>query len=185
MLGHWATALHLGVTQPGHGISALEAAAIEAPLTFVLLMAILSAVSAKRTAPWTPVVAWGTVALLVWQGAAWTGASLNPARSLAPALLVPDTAGLWSYLVGPPAGSLLAAAVITVLPGIKTRTAKLLHDPRYPSTMATTLPIAPSPAANTGLKWPDQVTRCRPPLPEAGTAREPQANSRIRDKSKH
>ena len=82
--GTWATALHLGVTRPAHGISALDAAAIEALLTFVLLMAILSAVSSKRTAPWTPVVAWGTVALLVWQGAAWTGASLNPARSLAP-----------------------------------------------------------------------------------------------------
>src|SRR5215469_4840512 len=40
-----ATALDLGVTRPGHGIGAPAAAAIEALLTFVLLMAILAAVS--------------------------------------------------------------------------------------------------------------------------------------------
>ena len=96
----WATALDLGVTRPGHGIGAPAAAAIEALLTFVLLMAILAAVSSPRTARWTPVVAWGTVALLVWQAGALTGASLNPARSLAPALLAPYTAGLWIYLAG-------------------------------------------------------------------------------------
>src|SRR5215469_7114680 len=61
-----AAALDLGVTRPGHGIGAPAAAAIEALGTFVLLMAILAAVSSPRTARWTPVVAWGTVALLVW-----------------------------------------------------------------------------------------------------------------------
>jgi aquaporin Z len=138
--------LDLGVTRPGHGIGAPAAAAIEALLTFVLLMAILAAVSSPRSARWTPAAAWGTVALLVWQAGAFTGASLNPARSLAPALLAPYTAGLWIYLTGPAAGSLLAAAVFTMLPGVKTRTAKLLHDPRYSSAFATTLPVAPSPA---------------------------------------
>ena len=72
----------------------------------------------------------GTVALLVWQADALTRASLNPARSLAPALLAPYTAGLWIYLAGPMADSRPAAAVIAVLPGVETRTAKLLHDPR-------------------------------------------------------
>jgi aquaporin Z len=144
--GSRATALDLGVTRPGQGISAPAAVTIEALATFILLTAILAAVSSPRTARWTPVAAWGTVALLVWQAGALTGASLNPARSLAPALLAPHTAGLWIYVAGPVAGSLLAAAVITMLPGIETRTAKLLHDARYPSTMATTLPVAPSPA---------------------------------------
>jgi aquaporin Z len=141
-----ATALDLGATRPRDGIGAPAAAAIEALLTFVLLMAILAAVSSPRTVRWTPAVAWGTVALLVWQAGALTGASLNPARSLAPALLAPDAAGLWAYLAGPAAGSLLAAAAITLLPGIETRTAKLLHDSRYPSTLATVLPVAPSPS---------------------------------------
>jgi hypothetical protein len=178
--GTRATALDLGVTRPGHGIGAPAAAAIEALLTFVLLMAILAAVSSPRTARWTPAVTWGTVALLVWQAAALTGASLNPARSLAPALLAPYTAGLWIYITGPVVGSLLAAAVITVLPRIETRTAKLLHDPRYPSTLAATLPVAPSPARRRRPIWPDQVTRRRPPSTEAETARVLPADSRIR-----
>jgi aquaporin Z len=54
--GTRATALDLGVTRPGHGIGAPAAGAIEALLTFVLLMAILAAVSSPRTAaghrPW-------------------------------------------------------------------------------------------------------------------------------------
>jgi len=143
--GSRAAALDLGVTLPGHGISAPGAAAIEASATFLLLTAIFVAVSTPRSARWTPAVAWGAVALLIWQAGARTGASLNPARSLAPALLAPHTADLWIYLIGPVAGALLAAGVIAVLPGIETRTAKLLHDPRYPSTLATTLPAAPRP----------------------------------------
>jgi hypothetical protein len=84
---------------------------------------------------------WVLVAVLVWQGAPWTGTSLNPARSLAPAILSPDTANLWAYIVGPLAGSLVAVAVFDSVPGLETRTAKLFHDPRYPSTMATTMPV--------------------------------------------
>jgi aquaporin Z len=131
--GARASALDLGVTRPGHGISTLAAAAIEAILTFVLIFGILLAVSSSRSARWTPLVAWGLVALLVWQGGDLTGASLNPARSLAPAL--------WAYIVGPLAGSLAAVAAYGLLSRLETRTAKLLHDPAYPSTMAATLPV--------------------------------------------
>jgi aquaporin Z len=140
--GAGATALDLGATRPGPGVSTAGAAAIEALLTLVLIFGILLAVSFPRTVRWTPLVAWGLVALLVWQGGAWTGASLNPARSLAPALLAPFTAGLWAYIAGPLAGSLAAVALFGTVTGLRTRTAKLFHDPAYPSTMATTLPVA-------------------------------------------
>jgi len=139
--GAKARTVDLGVTQPGHGIGA-AAIGIEAFMTFLLVGGILIMVSFRRTARWTPLLVWIVVAGLVWQGAPWTGTSLNAARSLAPALLAPHTANLWIYLVGPLAGSLLAAAAFSVVPGIETRTAKLFHDPRYPSTMATTLPVA-------------------------------------------
>ena len=89
------------MTRPGHGISTLRSGGIEAILTFVLILGILLAVSSPRSARWTPLVAWGLVALLVWQGGNLTGASLNPARSLAPALLAPLAAGLWAYIRGP------------------------------------------------------------------------------------
>jgi aquaporin Z len=147
-LVHWwwgakARAVHLGVTQPGHGIGVAAAAGIEAFMTLLLVGGILVMVSSPTTARWTPLLVWIVVAVLVWQGAPWTGTSLNPARSLAPALLLPESANLWVYLVGPLIGSLLAVQVFDTLPGLETRTAKLFHDRRYPSTMATTLAVAP------------------------------------------
>jgi len=39
-----------------------------------------------------------------------TGASLNPARSLGPALVALHPQGLWIYLTAPTAGALLAVA---------------------------------------------------------------------------
>jgi aquaporin Z len=168
--GTRAAALDLGVTRPGHGISTAAAAGIEALLTFILISGILLAVSSPRTARWTPLVAWGLVALLVWQGGELTGASLNPARSLAPALLAPYTAGLWAYLVGPLAGSLAAVTAYGTVSRLETRTAKLLHDPGYPSTMAATLPVAvpqcgparaaSQPAASAGGSLPSRSARC-------------------------
>jgi aquaporin Z len=140
--GAKARAVGLGVTQPGHGLGAAGAAGVEAFMTALLVAGILGMVSSARTAPWTPLLVWLLVAALVWQGAPWTGTSLNPARSLAPALLAPHLANLWVYLVGPPAGALVAVAVFNAIPGIETQTAKLFHDPRYPSTMATSLPVA-------------------------------------------
>jgi aquaporin Z len=147
-----AAALDLGATRPGRGISTVSAAAIEALLTLILISGILLTVSSPRTARWTPLVAWSLVMLLVWQGGAWTGASLNPARSLAPALLAPLTAGLWAYIAGPLAGSLVAATLFGTVTRLHTRTAKLFHDPRYPSTLATTLPVAPAPTPGSARK---------------------------------
>ena len=140
--GARARSVDLGVTQPGPGIGAAGAAGIEAAMTFLLVLGILVMVSSARTARWTPLFNWILVALLVWRGAGWTGTSLNPVRSLAPASLLPDTAHLWVYVVGPLCGAVLAVGAFALLPGVETRTAKLCHDHRYPSTMATTLPVA-------------------------------------------
>jgi aquaporin Z len=139
--GAKARSVGLGVTEPGHGLSAAGGAGVEVLMTALLVAGILGMVSSPRTAPWTPLLVWILVAVLVWQGARWTGTSLNPARSLAPAVLAPDTANLWAYLVGPLAGALVAVAAFDAIPGLETCTAKLFHDARYPSTMATTLPV--------------------------------------------
>lgn len=139
--GARARSVELGVTQPGPGIGTAGAAGIEAAMTSVFVLGILIMVSSHRTARWTPLYNWIAVALLVWRGAGWTGTSLNPARSLAPAVLLPETAHLWAYLVGPLGGAVLAVAAFAPVP-LETRTAKLFHDARYPTTMATTLPVA-------------------------------------------
>ncbi len=49
------------------------------------------------------------VALFIAVESPISGASMNPARSLAPALGAGDWGTLWVYLVGPPLGMLLAA----------------------------------------------------------------------------
>ena len=111
-------------------------------MTASLVLMILFMTSSTRTARWTPLGNWLLVAALVWQGAPYTGTSLNPARSLAPALIAPELANLWVYLVGPLAGALLAAAIFAMFPRARTLTTKLFHDSRYPSTMASELPSA-------------------------------------------
>lgn len=142
--GGTATALHMGATQPGHGFDGLDAAALELAMTASLVLMILLMTSHRRTARWTPLGNWILVACLVWQGAPYTGTSLNPARSLGPAVVAPLLAHLWVYVAGPVAGAALAVLVFRTL-GRTTLTAKLFHDPSYPSTLGTVLPTAPSP----------------------------------------
>jgi aquaporin Z len=140
--GARASALHLGATQPGRGLDGLQAAGLEAAMTASLVLLIFFMTSFRRAARWTPLGTWILVAVLVWQGAPYTGTSLNPVRSIAPALLAPLLRDLWVYLVGPPAGALLAAAIFAAFPRTQTLTAKLFHDPRYRSTLGSALPSA-------------------------------------------
>jgi hypothetical protein len=64
---------------------------------------------------------------------------MNPARSLAPAVLEGRYGALWVYVVGPLAGA-AAAALLVRAAGVRTLTAKLVPDARYRSTMRTWLP---------------------------------------------
>jgi aquaporin Z len=139
--GSVALSVHLGVTQPRSGLNPWVAAAIECFMAAVLVLAILVMVSSSRTARWTPLVLWFVIAVLVWQGAPFTGTSLNPARSLGPAVVVDIYVHLWVYVIGPLSGAFLAVGVFALVPA-ETLTAKLFHDPSYPSTMRSSLPVA-------------------------------------------
>ncbi len=70
-------------------------------MTAVLVLVLLLMTSSARTARWTALVLWPVIAALVWQGAPYTGTSLNPARSLGPALLAPLLGPYWVYVAGP------------------------------------------------------------------------------------
>lgn len=140
--GPVASSVHMAVTRPGGGLTPLQAAGVEALMTAVLVLSILLMVSSPRRARWTPLVLWLVIAVLVWQGAPWTGTSLNPARSLAPAVIVSSYADLWVYFVGPLAGAAAAVGLYALVPDVETLTAKLYHDPTYPSTMRSLLPVA-------------------------------------------
>ena len=140
--GRVGLGLHLAATQPGAGVTPAAAAGIEALMTGCLILTILLMTSTVRTARFTPLATWLLVATLVWLGAPYTGTSLNPARSFAPALLAPELAHLWVYIVGPLGGAVFASALVAASPAT-VLTAKLFHDPRYGGSLSS----RPAPAA--------------------------------------
>jgi aquaporin Z len=60
----------------------------------------------------------GTIALDGLVAEPLTGASMNPARSLGPAIAAGDLSNAWIYVVGPIVGVLLAVAVTTAVHGV-------------------------------------------------------------------
>ena len=139
--GSWAESISHARTSPA-SVGLLWAVAIEAAITFGLLVPIFAALSSRRFARYTPVAVVVVLALLIWGASPPTGASMNPARSLAPAIIEQDFRSLWVYFVGPAIGAVAAALAFRVM-NVRTATTKLFHDPRYRCTMRTRLPARP------------------------------------------
>lgn len=126
--GPAAASVHDGVTQPAAGLGEPQAALMEALMTAALVLTILVFVSSTRTMRWTPLAVWALVTVLVWQGAPYTGTSLNPARSIGPAVVSGYWRALWVYVAGPLGGAILAVALKRLaLPDVIPLTAKLFH----------------------------------------------------------
>lgn len=97
----------LGATLPG--ISALKAFLVEIALTFLLMFVIIHvAVGAKEVGLMAGVAVGGMVALAAMCAGPMTGASMNPARSFAPAMVSGHLESLWIYLTAPFIGAVLA-----------------------------------------------------------------------------
>jgi len=97
----------LGATFPAG--SQLQSLALEFILTFLLMFVILSVSTGAKEKGITAGIAVGSViALEALFAGPICGASMNPARSLAPALVSGRLESVWIYLVAPPAGALLA-----------------------------------------------------------------------------
>ena len=104
----------LGATAPVG--SPWRALGIEILLTAVLMFVIVSVATDTRAVGELAAVAiGGTVALDALWGGPITGASMNPARSLGPALVAGFWPSHWIYWVGPIAGALLGAALYQAL----------------------------------------------------------------------
>ena len=88
----------------------------ELVLTFFLMFVIMAVATDTRAVGEAAAIAvGGTVGLDALFGGPVTGASMNPARSLAPALVSGDLHALWLYLVAPPVGAAVAAMMYRYL----------------------------------------------------------------------
>ena len=107
-----------GLTLPGDGISTTTAMLWELVLTTALVSVILGTASgAQQIGPLAAIGVGGYIALAGLWGSPVSGASMNPARSLGPALVLGDWTAWWAYLVGPVAGGLVAVGIAYVLRG--------------------------------------------------------------------
>jgi aquaporin Z len=107
-----------GLTLPGPGIGAGTAMVWEIVLTAGLVSVILGTASgAQQIGPLAAVGVASYIALAGLWGSPVSGASMNPARSLGPALVKGDWTAWWAYLVGPIVGGAIAVGFAYILRG--------------------------------------------------------------------
>jgi aquaporin Z len=113
-------------TLPGEaGIAAAFVA--EAAISFILMSAILSVSNTARLARFTPFFAAALVATFITVEDPFSGMSMNPARSFAPAAAANLWTSLWIYFTAPPLGMLLAAEVYVRARGVRSVICAKLH----------------------------------------------------------
>ena len=97
----------LGATVPG--LSALKVFIFEIILSFFLMVVIINVSTGSKEIGVVAGIAIGSVVLLEAMFAGpITGASMNPARSIAPAVVSGNIADLWIYILAPIVGCVLA-----------------------------------------------------------------------------
>lgn len=99
----------LGATLLAPGVSPVQGIAIEVLLTFFLVTAIFGTALDARGPKLGALLIGLTIAMAVVVGGPMTGASLNPARSLGPALVAGEWANHAVYWIGPVLGAVAAA----------------------------------------------------------------------------
>ena len=105
---------HLGATVPHFGV--VRGFLMEVVLTVILVSVVLGTATRHRSIGANAAIAsGGAVALCSLFSRPVSGASMNPARSLAPAVVSGELHDLWIYLLAPFAGAALATLTMRVL----------------------------------------------------------------------
>ncbi len=108
----------LGATEPGRGFADWKAMLTELVLTVGLVSTILGTASrAQNVGALSAVGVGGYIVLAGLWSSPVSGASMNPARSFGPDVVLNDYAHLWLYVVGPLAGALIAVSFAWILRG--------------------------------------------------------------------
>jgi aquaporin Z len=146
LIGKYGSA---GLTLPGPGVSALTAMLWEVLLTVGLVSTILGTASGAQAVGSFAAIAVGSyIALAGLFGSPISGASMNPARSLGPALVLGDWTSWWAYLVGPLVGAVIAVGIAHVLrgPGGQQQSARAAQGTLSPVWMPRRLILPTRPA---------------------------------------
>ena len=101
----------LGTTLPAG--SEMQSFILEMVLTFFLMITILSTTKEKNN--YAPLAIGFTIMLEAMFAGPITGASMNPFRSLAPAVVSGTMQSLWLYIAGPIIGSIVAMFTFKVI----------------------------------------------------------------------
>jgi len=136
LVGVWhgyAEGVHNGMSVPGNGWSPGCAFIFEAALTGLMVLMIFIFVSSRRLMRWTPLMNWFLIAGMVWLEAPISGTSLNPARSIGPALMTGEWGDQWIYVVAPLLGAMTGLFIFTAATpeGRRVLTGKLFSVPHY------------------------------------------------------
>ncbi|MCH7910694.1 MAG: aquaporin, partial [Candidatus Hydrogenedentes bacterium] len=98
--------------------SMFQSFGLEVLLTFMLMFVILNvSTGAMEKGIMAGTAIGGTVAIGALFGGPISGASMNPARSLAPAIVSGELSHLWIYLAAPVLGALLAYPACRLIQG--------------------------------------------------------------------
>ncbi len=112
----------VGATTPEHGLTPLQAVVLEGVLTAGLVNVILATASGARNIGTNAGIAvGGYIALSGLWASVFTGASMNPARTLGPDILRGDFSTTWIYIVGPLVGAAIGVAFEWILIGPPTK----------------------------------------------------------------
>lgn len=103
----------LGVTMLGPDVTSSQGLVMEAIITFLLVLVVHAVTDPKRTDTrgWAPLAIGLTISVSHMAAVPFTGSSMNPARSLGPAVIDDKFANLWVYWLGPIIGGCIAGGI--------------------------------------------------------------------------
>jgi aquaporin Z len=108
-LGATVGSLTPGQLGAGESASALKVIVLEGVLTFFLVIAVFASGIHGRNGNMAGIAIGLVLTMDILAGGPLTGASMNPARTLGPAVATGDLNYVWMYFVGPLAGGVAAA----------------------------------------------------------------------------
>ncbi|XP_011153829.1 aquaporin AQPAn.G isoform X2 [Harpegnathos saltator] len=103
----------MGATMLGPDVTVTQGIIMEAIITFLLVLVVHAVTDPKRTDTrgWAPLAIGLTISAAHMAAVPFTGSSMNPARTLGPAVIDGHFRNVWIYWVGPIAGGCVAGGV--------------------------------------------------------------------------